>query len=70
MANIQCCRYCVPPKRDPYCHSNCPEYIAEKEAHDKRKAEYNKELDISIAIQRSRGDKVYRAMKDRRHKRV
>ena len=70
MANIQCCRYCVPPKRNPYCHSNCPEYIAEKEEHDKRKAEYDKELDISIAIQRSRGDKVYRDMKDRRNKRV
>lgn len=67
---IFCCKGCVAPKRYPGCHGHCPEYIAEKAEHDSRKAEYNEQLDISIAINRSRGDKVYKAMKDRRNRKI
>ena len=67
---IECCRGCVAPKRHPGCHGHCPEYIAERAEYEKRKAEYNKEQDISIAICRSRGEKVYKAMKDRRNKKI
>lgn len=67
---IFCCKGCVAPKRQPGCHGQCPEYIAQKAAYEKRKAEYNKEHNISIAINRSRGEKVYKAMKERRNKKV
>lgn len=63
---IQCCKGCVPPRRNPYCHSNCPEYIAEKEDYDKKMAEFKKKEDVSRAIQSSRGQKVYKALKDNR----
>ena len=60
---IKCCFGCVAPKRNPYCHSSCPEYIAEKEAHDKRKAEYDREQSITEAILLDRKNKVYKALK-------
>ena len=36
MATITCCRYCVAPKRHPGCHSTCPEYIKEREEHQRK----------------------------------
>ena len=60
---IKCCFGCVAPKRNSYCHSSCPEYIAEKEAHDKRKAEYDREQSITEAILLDRKNKVYKALK-------
>ena len=67
---ISCCYGCVAPKRNPYCHSSCPEHIAEKAEHDKRKAEQNRERDITGAIIGDQMRKVYKAMKDRRNKKM
>lgn len=61
---IQCCKWCVPPKRSPYCHGNCPEYIAEKAQYDQRMTEHKKKADIDHAIHSSRGLKVYKALRD------
>lgn len=36
---IQCCRYCVAPKRHPGCHDTCKEYLEEKAINDTEKAE-------------------------------
>lgn len=40
---ITCCYKCVAPKRHPGCHGTCPEYIKEREEHqrqvDARRAE-------------------------------
>ena len=36
-AIINCCHYCVAPKRHPGCHGNCPEYATEKAEHEKLK---------------------------------
>lgn len=33
-----CCYGCVPPKREPGCHSTCPEYLKQKAEHDALKA--------------------------------
>ena len=35
---IKCCKGCIAPKRHPGCHDHCPEYIEEKEQHEKEKA--------------------------------
>ena len=67
---INCCNGCVAPKRFPGCHGTCPEYIAEKAEHDKRKAEQDRERDITGAIIGDQMRKVYRAMKSRRNKKV
>lgn len=32
--SIKCCNGCVPPKRNPYCHATCEDYIREKEIHE------------------------------------
>lgn len=40
---INSCKGCVAPKRYPGCHAVCPEYLADKEEHERRKAEYYKE---------------------------
>lgn len=65
-----CCYGCVPPKREPGCHSTCPEYLADKAEHDRLKAKHDRERDISMAIYDSRGVKVAKAMKNRRNKKV
>lgn len=62
---VKCCRGCVSPKRYPGCHNHCPEYIAERAEHDRRKAIYDRERNISNAIYRSRSEKVYKAMRER-----
>ena len=60
---IHCCRYCVAPKRYPGCHAVCPEYLADKEEHERRKAEYFKEERLTGNIVGDRGRKVYNALK-------
>ena len=62
---IRCCKGCVAPKRHTACWSHCPEYIAEKAEHERRKAQYDRERKISNAIYGTRSDKVYKAMRER-----
>lgn len=64
------CKDCVAPKRHPGCQDHCPEYKAERAEYDKRKAAYDRERDVSVAIILDRRDKVYKAMKNRRKKRT
>ena len=65
---IKCCKGCVPPKRHTACWGTCPEYIAEKAEYTKKKAEYDRQRDISCSIYMSRTEKVEKAMKNRRTK--
>ena len=64
---IYCCKGCEAPKRYPGCHAVCQEYLEQKAAYDKRKAEVDKERQIKQAILGDRGMKVYNAMKGYRH---
>lgn len=59
------CKDCAPPKRHPGCHGSCQEYLAEKAEYDRLKAVYDKERDIACAITCARGNRVYKAMKNR-----
>ena len=65
---ISCCRGCVPPKRNPYCHGNCPEYVKEKAAYEARKAEVDKENFVRCGVLSQRLESSYRAMKRCRKK--
>ena len=67
---IYSCKNCVAPKRHPGCHGSCPEYLADKAEHDRLKAKHDKENRVNIDICVSRNAKVYKAMKDRRVKKV
>lgn len=62
---IKCCNGCVAPKRYPVCHGHCPEYIAERAEHDRRKAIYDREREISNGIYQSRSKNILRAIRDR-----
>lgn len=66
MGIINCCRECVPPKRHTACWGHCPEYLAEKELHERKKAEYEKELKITGAIWEERRRKMDKAIKGHR----
>ena len=67
---ICCCRYCQTPKRHPGCHGACEEYITERAEYDRLKAIYDRERDINIGIVQQRGDSVYKALKNRRNKKI
>ena len=64
--SIKCCNGCVPPKRNPYCHGSCPEYLAEKAEYDRQKAAYDEKQRIDNAIYSNRSVKVEKAIKRRR----
>ena len=67
---ISVCKGCVAPKRYPGCHGSCQEYIKERAEHDRRKEALDKERNITMSIYANRGEKVYKAMKHRRSKKV
>lgn len=63
MGVIRCCRGCKPPKRNPYCHTNCPEYLKEKAEWEelRQKDEQQKQIDYELDSQREKA--VYTAKK-------
>ena len=67
---IHCCFGCVAPKRYPGCHGSCPEYLTQKAEHDRLKAVYDREREISVGIYGNRSKKVHNAMKGRRNKKI
>lgn len=67
---IDCCNGCVAPKRYPGCHSHCNEYIAERAEYDRLKAIHDRERDIGIGIVQQRGERIYKALKSRRNKKI
>ena len=67
---ITSCKGCVAPKRYPGCHAVCPEYLADKERHERRKEEYYKDEKLNVAINLERGKKVYNALKGYRGNKV
>lgn len=66
---IYSCKGCVAPKRYPGCHSHCPEYLAERAEHDRKKAEADKKkmVDAGLTAQTlvgvNRAHKAQRRMK-------
>lgn len=47
---IKCCNGCVPPKRNPYCHGTCPDYIREKAENDAKRDEDFKKRSIKNGL--------------------
>ena len=67
---IDCCRYCQAPKRYPGCHGSCQEYIAEKAEYNRLKAIHDQQRSIDIGIVQQRGERVYKALRSRRNKKI
>ena len=63
---IRCCNGCVPPKRTPTCHSDCPDYIREDTENKARlEADYKRRsIKAGLMDQRERG--VRKAAKGKR----
>ena len=70
MSVIKCCKDCVAPKRHPGCHGACQEYLAEKAEHDRLKTAYDRERKIESAIMGQRYERVEKALKYRRKRRI
>ncbi len=61
---IECCHYCVAPKRYPGCHGKCPEYLAEKAAYEKRKMAYYGDRKVQAGLDEQRDNRITRIMKE------
>ena len=64
------CKGCIAPKRYPGCHGSCPDYLAERAEYDRLKAIHDREQEVTTGINNSHYDKVYKALKYRRIKKV
>lgn len=62
---IKCCNGCVPPKRHEACWGHCPEYIAEKAAYEKRKAEYYGDIQVRSNLIAQQVKSITRAKRSR-----
>ena len=63
MGVIRCCRGCKPPKRNPYCHSTCPEYLNEKAEYEAMKAVADKNQRLAHGLKSQRDSAVFKAFK-------
>ena len=64
---IECCHYCVAPKRHPGCHDHCPEYIKEKAEYEARKAAYYGDVMVQQGLTSQRNESVSKAIKRSRN---
>lgn len=67
---IDCCRFCVPPRRTPTCKfdGTCDRYMKAKEAHDRKKAEADRKRSIDGGLTAQALRRVRRAEKARNKK--
>lgn len=70
MGAFESCNGCVAPKRYPGCHGTCPEYKKDRAKYDQRKAKYDKDNQIGIAIYQERTKKVNNALKGYRGNKI
>ena len=63
MGLINCCHFCVPPKRYPGCHDHCPDYAAEKAEDQRLKEADAKRRKIKNDIYNQRAELVTKALK-------
>ena len=68
MGIINCCNGCVPPERNPYCHTYCEKYITAKEEYAKKKAVEDKKRDITIGLNNQMSEGVEKAYKAQRRR--
>ena len=67
MTMIFSCKGCVAPKRYPGCHAVCPEYIAQKEKHEKEKAIIDQKKRIENGLNSQALSSINRAQRIAKH---
>lgn len=65
---IKCCHNCVAPKRHTACWGHCPEYLAEKEQHEKLKAQDDYQRKVNNDIYLQRYDRIVKAIRNHRRR--
>ena len=60
---MKCCKGCTPPRRTPYCHAECRQYIEERAKHDKLKAAADKERAIHNGCYTQKVQSIKRAVR-------
>lgn len=60
MKRAKCCIKCVPPKRYPGCHDQCPEFLAVAEENERERSE--------IAKRNQASDDVYQVRQAKRER--
>ena len=65
---IKCCHNCVAPKRHTACWGHCPEYLAEKEHHEKQKAQDDQQRRVNNEIYLQRTDRIVKAIRNHRRR--
>lgn len=63
---IKCCKGCVPPRKNGYCHTYCEEYIQEKAEHDRQRAIELQKRDVEAGLAWQACNGIYRAKKIQR----
>lgn len=66
--SIKCCNGCVPPKRNPYCHATCEDYIREKAEHEAKMEEDRKIRTVRSGLIQEQFRAVRNAAKGKRNK--
>lgn len=66
--SIKCCKGCVPPKKNGYCHTYCEEYIQEKAEHDRQRAIELQKRDVEAGLTNHACDCIHRLRKIQRKK--
>ena len=70
MGRINCCHFCVAPKRYPGCHDHCPEYAEEKAEDEKLKAVEAERRRISNGLYTQKAESVAKARSRQRGKKA
>lgn len=70
MSKIECCHYCVPPKRRPGCHGSCPEYRIERAELDRKNAVELRKRKTKQNLDAQRAAAVKKATRNRRKEKV
>ena len=62
-STIECCHYCVAPKRYPGCHDHCPEYQKQKAEYEARKVAYYGDRNIITGLDAQRAAAITKVEK-------
>lgn len=67
---IECCRYCVPPKRNSTCHCYCKDYKEARENHETERLKIRKIKDLDSAFSQKIVEQKVKQTRKKNQKRI